>query len=238
MSIASFDFIQFDEQTHRYYNTHISQYVPSVTTVLSKLYKFDKEYHLKRKAKVLNITPGELEKQWDTKRDNAANKGKIFHKYMEDRLLNKPTDIENYVAESYLSTYKDDVSLHCEMIVGNHVIAGTFDNLSIRDGKYILKDWKTNETFTTQSGYNLSKPFTYLDNSKFTIYALQLSMYRYLLDIPIHKMEVVHFTDTGYKVYTLPYMEREVWQIIKQLEHDNRATYSSSTGIDPSILRE
>lgn len=233
-----FDFIQFDEKTHRYFNTNTGKYVPSVTSIISKLYTFDKAYHLKRKASKLNITPEELEKQWDTKRDNAANKGKVFHKYMEDRLLNRPTDIENYVAESYLATYKNDVSLHCEMVVGNHLIAGTLDNLSLRDGKYILKDWKTNEKFTTESEYNLAKPFAYLDTSKFTLYALQLSLYRYLLDIPIYRMEVIHFTDTDYKVYTLPYMEREVWQIIKQLEHDNRATYSSSTRIDPSILRE
>lgn len=237
MYIADFDFIQFDEQTHRYYNTNTGQYVPSVTSVISKLYKFDKAYHLKRKAKKLNITPEELEKQWDTKRDNAADKGKVFHKYMEDRLNNKPLLTENYIAESYLATYKDDVSLKCEMVVGNHLIAGTFDNLSLRGDKYILKDWKTNETFTVESEYNLEKPFAYLDNSKFTIYALQLSLYRYLLDIPVHRMEVVHFTDTHYKVYTLPYMEREVWQIIKKLEYDNRATYSSSTGIDPAILR-
>lgn len=227
-----FSFILFDEARHRYFNTKTSTYVPSVTSVLSKLYKFDKDYWLPKKAKQLNITVEELEKQWDDKRNRASEKGRIFHKYMEDRLNNIEVDTINTVAEQYLQDYKDDKVIACEMIVGNHLIAGTFDNLSLRDGKYILKDWKTNETFTTESEYNLTKPYQHLDNSKYTIYALQLSMYRYLLDIPIHRMEVVHFTDTDYKVYTLPYMEREIWQLIKQLEDDNRSTHSSTKGSD------
>lgn len=219
--MKKFDFIQFDEATHSYYNTEIKRKVPSVTTVLGKLNPFNKGYWLPKKAKELGVSEAELEKQWDDKRDKAAAHGSRFHKYIEDKLQMVETKDKFISADKYLEDYKNDLTIACEMIVGNDCIAGTFDNLALRNGMYILKDWKTNEEFTTSSKYKLKVPYDYLDDCKFNIYALQLSMYRVLLDLPIYKMEVVHFTETDYTVYEVPYMEREARQIIKKLRDDN-----------------
>jgi hypothetical protein len=227
------DHILFDEAAHSYLHKDLGVYLPSVTTVINKLKKpFDKVYWAKVKAKEYNMTVEAVIEMWDKNRDDASGKGRYFHKYMEDRLnrLRLPFRID--AAEAYLLDYRDDMSIENEVIVGNNVLAGTFDNLSERNGYKILKDWKTNREFKVKSEYRLLPPFDYLDDSHFTIYSLQLSLYRYLLDIPIYKMEVVHFSDDGYTVYDVPYLEREARLIIKKLEDDNRATCSSTERSD------
>ena len=236
MYIKDFSFIKFEEDKHRYFNANTGQYIPSVTSVLSKLSTFDKEYWLKVKAKQNNTTVEELEKQWDHSRDTAAKKGKDFHAHMEDYICGKAKKGIYSNADKYFEDYSKDVHVSTEVVIGNHLVAGTFDCLAVRDGSYILKDWKTNEKFTTYSTYKLEPPFQYLDNSKYTIYAFQLSLYRYLLDMPVYKMEVVHFDDNSYTVHEVPYLEREVRMLLNKLENDNRSTHSGITGIDPSVF--
>lgn len=235
--ILNFDFITFDEATHTYYNKKIKKKVPSVTTVLGKLSKpFDTKYMTAKKEKETGVPAEIIEWSWNCKRDVAANYGSRFHKYMED-MYNFGKGYGFFPsANKYFEDYKNDIVIKNEFRVGNHVIAGTFDNLSMRDGKYILKDWKTNYELSTESDYNLLPPFEYLDKSKLTEYSLQLSLYRVLLNIPIYKMELVHFKTHDYVVYDLPFMEREARMIIKNLENDNSSTRSRTKRIDKPIL--
>ena len=236
--IPNFDFITFDEATHTYFNKKTKKKVPSVTTVLNSLQSpFDMDKQTKLKELETGIPAGIIKWTWDTKREIASNYGSRFHQYLEDHYnLNSP---KGYFpsADKYISDYSEDVTVRTEFRVGNDVLAGTFDNLSVRgDGRYILKDWKTNADLTLKSDYKLLEPFSYLDKSKLTIYSLQLSLYRVLLDIPIYKMELVHFKAHDYVVYDLPFLEREARAIIQKLRDDNSRTRSRTKSVNKSIF--
>lgn len=236
--IPNFDFITFDEATHTYFNTEIQKKVPSVTTILNKLKKpFNKEKQLPLSAAKVNLPVEVVAWEWDMKRDIATNYGTRVHEYIENYYNKEPLEGYYPSAIKYLNENADQ-TIKSEFRVGNHLIAGTFDNLSMRNGEYVLKDWKTNKEFETKSMYKLLPPFQYLDKSELTIYSLQLSIYRKLLGLPISEMEVIHFGIKDYTIYKIPYMEREVNVILKQLENDYSATCSSDKGFDKSIRRQ
>lgn len=221
--INNFDFIEFDEATHTYRHRVSGTKLVSVTKVIESLHEpFNKDYWLPKKAAEQGISEEELEAVWNEKKQRAANYGTRFHRYMEDKLNLVNTKEKFVAADKYLQDYNEDVAVATEVRVGNHLVAGTFDCVVKRNGRYVLKDWKTNgvDKFTVESKYNkkLLAPFNYLPDCKLTLYTLQLSMYRYLLDLPIWKMELVHFTEEDYKVYEVPYMQSEVWKIMESLD--------------------
>lgn len=219
--IPNFNFIVFNEAEHSYFNTRTNKYVPSVTTVLDRLKKKDKDKMLKAGVAKTGIPADILSWMWKTKNNVATNYGSRVHKYIEDICDLKEAKGHFPSVDKYFEDCHKDITVHSEFRVGNDLIAGTFDNLTLRDGKFILKDWKTNAVMTTQSPYKLDYPFRHLDDSKLTLYSLQLSMYRLLLGIEIESMEVVHFGAKDYTVYTVPYMEAEVKKILKNLHNDN-----------------
>lgn len=74
----------FDEPQHKYTDTFNNSYI-STTTILHKYQQtFDKSYWLKKKARELNISEKELEKQWDTIKDEACDRGSNTHNGLED----------------------------------------------------------------------------------------------------------------------------------------------------------
>lgn len=74
----------FHEDGHKYNDSLGNEYL-SVTTLLGSYHqKFDKNYWLLKKAKELHISPKELEKQWDTIKDEACSRGTLTHNGLED----------------------------------------------------------------------------------------------------------------------------------------------------------
>lgn len=76
----------FHEDEHKYNDTDGNDYI-SVTTILGNYKtKFDKEYWLKRKAKELRISVKELEKQWESIKNEACERGTNTHNNLEDNI--------------------------------------------------------------------------------------------------------------------------------------------------------
>ncbi len=76
--------ITFDEANHKYYNEFGTEYI-SVTTFLNTLKKpFDTEKHAARVAEKNNTTPDAIKATWKALTVEAQEKGKAFHKAMED----------------------------------------------------------------------------------------------------------------------------------------------------------
>lgn len=76
--------LTFKEDGHKYSDNFGNEYL-SVTTMLGNYHqKFNKNYWLLKKAKELHISPKELEKQWNTIKDEACERGTFTHNGLED----------------------------------------------------------------------------------------------------------------------------------------------------------
>lgn len=205
-----FKHILYEDRKHVYYNLETKETLTSVTTLIKRFKKpFDKEYWLQVKAEEKGITVDELRREWDNLKDDGLSIGNDYHNYIEKRnnrewVLPKKQDVEDYISSH------NDITLFHEFIIGNNVVGGKFDNLSLRNNDLILKDWKTNKKFEVNSKYRLINGLEHIPACEFYEYALQLSLYQYILDLPIKSREVVWFNRKGqYQVFEVPYLEDE-----------------------------
>lgn len=216
-----FKHVHFIDETHTYYVN--GNRVPSVSSVIGKYKpKFDKEYWLPRKAKELGVTEVELEAVWNLKRDTAIEKGKNTHNFIEATLRDEewtkpPIELVN----RYLASITD-TTIACELIMGNELLCGTTDNLALRNGKLVLKDWKTNWQFREDSQYKMLPPFQYIPNTEYYIYAIQLNLYRKLLGLEVDTLEIVWFNNDTWRIYNMPIMEREMRIIFQDLQNNQK----------------
>lgn len=100
-------------------------------------------------------------------------------------------------------------------------IAGTFDCL-VQDKitkEYILVDWKTNAEISKEGfrGQCMNGPLSNLEACDYNYYALQLSIYQYLLqeEYSISKRLLVHITDVV-KIIEVPYLKKEVEGLLNE----------------------
>ncbi len=210
-----FEKVGFDPIAHAY--TYDGQPIPGVSSVISKFTPvFKREYWLKRKSEELGVSVEQLSAQWDESRDVGIDRGHTFHTYAEFRLKGIETDNRIEVVDRYLDSIKDE-SVFEELIMGGPIYGGTLDNLVIRDGELVLKDWKTNRIFDKDSKFKLLSPLNHLPNTRYWKYALQQSLYTKLLDEPVSKIEIVWFHDDTWEVIDIPYLEQEVDSILNKL---------------------
>ena len=175
--------------------------------------------------KYVGKTVEELIGEWDA----AANFGTAVHKEIEDYINNKntPTIDKAIAGINWLNKYlkKSDFDIFSEVIIycENLKIAGTID-LLVYDKLnkiYNILDWKTSKSVSSES-YKMKKgikPETSdLLDSKFNHYALQLSLYRYLLeknyDITIDDQIIVHIDNDSVHGYVTPYLVKNIESIL------------------------
>lgn len=76
----------FEESSHSYTDTLGNRYVSTTQILHGYQPKFDKTYWLRKKAKELGISEKKLEKQWDTIKDEACERGSNTHNGLEDSI--------------------------------------------------------------------------------------------------------------------------------------------------------
>lgn len=235
--------ITFEEETHRYsseINGNEIEYV-SGTTFLHRFFQpFDPTGKIaERCALKEGLTVEALKAKWAAKRDNSCVFGTRCHETCEDTLLalpyrNKP---ENEREEKTFKVAKDIAGqfrkqldiLAVEKIVFSPYlpipVAGTIDLLarSRKDGSILVLDWKTNEKIDTENKYGkfCLDPISHIPDLNYHHYALQLSLYQYLLEfgkyVPIgskFKRAIIHLTESGYQIHQLPDYSREIRDMI------------------------
>lgn len=221
--ISKFSQVDFTDDTHTYRVD--GRKVPSVSEVIGRYKKpFDRDYWLKVKAEERGITTAELAAEWDRKRDDACDLGHDWHKYIECRLLNQPVEGHIPLIERFLSQ-DDSKTIVCELVMGNKFLCGTVDNLVMRDGRIVIRDWKTNGKFTFYSPYGLINGLDHLPDTEFAKYCVQLNLYRRLMgrEVPVSAMEIVWFDRerNSYYIIPVPFMDDECDLIIKTLVNDH-----------------
>jgi hypothetical protein len=223
--------IQFEAKEHVY--TCNGVVLESVTTTIDKFFpKFDTIYWSERKARSMGVSPEELRMQWKVKGLMAANLGTELHANIERYFLGEsyaPISgfglFEKFIAENPLVPYRSEWTIYDE----EHKVAGTIDFLDCQDGKYVMYDWKRSTKLITSNGevertsrFNNRGfgPIAHIHDTAFYHYALQQSMYQYILEknygviVSDRNLVVLHPDNTTYHIVSVPYLKEEVVAIL------------------------
>ncbi len=204
----------------------------SVTTFVDNAFpKFNAEYHAKRKAEQLGVSVKEILEMWEKKGQESRDLGTAMHAKIESYYLGKDTTetaeyklFKVFASKMPLNPYRTEWAIYD----WGHKIAGTIDFVDYQNGEYVIYDWKRSDKIvengmpvkTNKYGEKGKKPLEHLDNTPYYHYALQLSLYKYILEknygLKIADLRLGIFHPTYNKPYVLkmPYLEKEVNDII------------------------
>ena len=201
-------FIKFKEDTHQYFDPSGIEY-QSMSRVLKTIQNpFDRDGISKAVARKEGISPEQVLKNWDEKRDNAAEYGNFIHKGMENYFNGMKVNDKRVfeLAKNFSIETKDYYRISTEHILhdSEFKIAGQTDLLLDRQNNnrskgspwiIDLMDYKTNlekgiyfDSISRKNGeirhYKkfLLSPLDHLEECNFNIYALQLSGYGRMLE--------------------------------------------------------
>ena len=201
----------------------------SVTTFVKNCFpEFDSEFHAKRKAEAMGITKEAVLEIWDKKGRESREQGTAMHKKIESYYLGKePSTDETF---ELFKIFADKIMLkpyRTEWAVYDweQKIAGTIDFVDYQNGEYTIYDWKRSDKLIAKNGLPIKNsqygekalaPIENLDDSPYYHYALQLSLYKYILeknyDITVSKLRLGIFHPSYNKPYVLemPYLQNEI----------------------------
>lgn len=185
--------IAFDADSHVY--TVGGRELRSVTTVVSDNFeKFDADYWALRKAPSLGMTPEDVKDMWRRNGEAAAAKGTAMHAGIEQYYLdqtmpdNDTADLfRQFVALHQLHPYRTEWAIFDE----GYKVAGTLDFLDCTDGVFTIYDWKRSNKILDASGSPIissrfdkyaAEPISHIPDTTYCHYALQVSIYRHLLE--------------------------------------------------------
>ena len=171
--------------------------------------------------KYKHMTADELLAVWRKKADYGTLVHEEIEYYIKDK--EQPKDDRSIRAVKWLNGYKMQSSykLYSEKIIYSKELqlAGTIDLLMYDESSdsYIIVDWKTSTKIDTSAyrGKTGNHEITRnLEDCNFNHYALQLSLYRYLLEtyykLKIRSQMIVHITDRDCRGYTTPYLSNHI----------------------------
>lgn len=244
--------ILFNEELHKYYLEGTDKVFTSVSRILDRYSPtFNQhEVSLAMAKKEVKKTGGDVEQEqkrilaeWKEKNLRSIDRGNIIHKIKEDEEIAKGAKVHKFcpagdkVCWDYDALKNLEDGVYVEFIVPffQGWLIGQVDYFNIKDKKFYLKDYKTNEDFQIEpkkyfnpksNRYEFkyfSNPLNHWEHSKFRYYTLQLSMYSYFLEslgYECQGIEIEHFQFKDNKVsgsttYLVPYEKEKVKSLIK-----------------------
>ena len=221
--------IHLFEDEHKYQlRSNPSITFNSVTELISKYFEpFNKDSVASKlintHPKYFGMTKVELIKQWDERRDQGSK----IHKEIEDFIKSGKvaTEQKSLDAIDWLERNSLEKELQSEAIIFSKElkIAGSIDVL-IHDKKnnsYVILDWKTSKSIpkTSFNGKMGIHPATrHLMDCKFIHYSMQLSFYRYILEmyygLLISDQLIAHLDGNSCTIHRAHYHKNEIMKII------------------------
>ena len=219
--------ITFRESDHIYMVDGVP--LDSVTSFVTNCFpKFNTNFYAKRKAEELGKRPEEVLAEWEKKGQESRELGTAMHRKIEDYYLGKnPASDETFdlfrifANKITLKPYRTEWAVYD----WEHKIAGTIDFVDYQNGEYIIYDWKRSSKLIAGNGLPIKKsiygekalpPIDHLDDTPYYHYALQLGLYKYILEkdykIKVSKLRLGIFHPSYNKPYILeiPYLEDEI----------------------------
>ena len=201
--LNKFNDVVFTEEGHIY--TMGGKKATSVTTFIGQFKKpFERDFWAARSAKKANVKLQDILEKWDSISLRACNKGSKFHAFAENYINNKilpniiydfDIDIEAYntIESQFLKFYENSkenlIPIRSELCVGSSQlgICGMVDQLYYSNtlNGLVIFDWKTNKRMNYTSRYQnmMLPPISHLEECEFSTYSLQLSLYRYIIEL-------------------------------------------------------
>lgn len=227
--------VVFIEGTHKYYNSITAEEYISCTTLIKRYTpEFKAEEIAERISKRDNVKVDDILKKWDEESKRATDFGTKIHKCMERYVKHNPMLIDDEwkdttkIGYDMLMEEAEGHNIESEKLLFNHEykIAGQSDVIYTKDHRvYNVADFKTNKKIEYSSKYDeyMLYPLNHLQHCSYNEYALQLSLYAYMLQQPIGKMFLLHLNKET-KVWTkipMPYMKHEVMVLLKHYKLKN-----------------
>lgn len=234
---TSFNDVMYVDKTHTYYLKKDKTPLTSVTTFIGQYKnKFDVEYHSKRISERDNIPQEEIIKKWDDIRELACYIGENFHLFAEQVSLNKIYDkfeVSEKLMKMCIDFYKNfyakgNTIIKTEILVYDidTMLSGQSDFLfyNKNSDEFFVGDYKTNKKLDTHSEWEnkMLTPVEHLDDCELEHYALQLSLYKYIIEkvtgiIFSDKLFIIWFNEVNDKAitYVLNYKKKEIEAMIK-----------------------
>ena len=205
--------------------------------------EFDSETIAEKVAIRDNKTTQQVLDEWQYKNDFSKVKGSTCHEFAQSRWsgevwqekhfdgsekYERAVEIIQWQANEFRHDYKDRLKhLADEFVIGSeeYDIASAIDHLFINkltDG-LVLVDYKTNTDIYKNEKYakNMKVPLQHLKDTTLNHYAIQLSIYKYIVEkytnLKFEEMFIVWFSEEqeNYKIVEVPYLEEEVKKILE-----------------------
>jgi len=219
-------YLFFDDKLHRYtYNGDVLQ---SVTNFVENCFPmFDVEYHAKGVAARQGKPTQEIIAMWERKGQESRERGTEMHNKIEKYYqgISSPEDetfrlFKMFASKVILKPYRTEWAVFDE----EFKIAGTIDFVDYQNGKYTIFDWKRSDKLVAnempiKASIYKSKglyPLEHLEDCPYYHYALQLSLYKFILEknynIRVEDLRLGVFHPSYNKPYVLkiPYLGKEV----------------------------
>ena len=222
--------VSFSEKEHLYY--YKGRTLSSVTTLVKNhfpKFNFNNE-QAERSAEKLGISSKEVLSNWKA----SADFGTLVHTQAEKLLWCRDLEsldildakLSNYCEQVYEGIIETEPNLvYTELMVwdSEFSVAGTVDFLTYNPdtNEIDIWDWKTNSSICNENmtfgkfGFGeLGK----IPDTNFWHYALQLSIYKYILikhGFKIGKLRLVHLQESSYNIIELPYLSDEAYIILR-----------------------
>lgn len=222
-----------EKEKHQYFCEDGHEYM-SVSSLLSKIKpKFDLESKALECALRKKVSVDDILKEWDDKKKIGLNHGTDVHENVESYFLNREIRNERYrnvVEDIYKIAYRKEAYNELICFDKSKRVCGTSDYVHFKKDTFDISDFKTNVKFNFENQYSdkfLLDPVSHLPNSEYFIYALQLSLYAYMIEnltglrcgfLNIYWLKRQLDTKTIFKAkwlkYTVPYLKEEVKNIL------------------------
>jgi len=231
--------ITFDEEPHVYY-VDKKPYSLSVTSFIKTFFEeFDadsvinKNYHkwqANTLSKYYGLSVNQIKTSWKKISDNALAFGSKLHKDIE--LFYNEIDVVNDSPEfHYFLNLHNKIKEKCVpyrtewMIFDEDIkMAGSVDVCyTNKKDNLLIFDWKRSKKIQKNNDFRKGKyPLNHLDDTNYWHYALQLNMYKYILENKYEKivsglyLVCLHPNQEDYKLISVPDLQREVIKMIER----------------------
>lgn len=217
--------IHFDADSHTYTATTPAGgevLCDSVTTIVESLFAaFDADYWAARKATPTH-TAEQIKAEWAARGEQARTLGTQLHDRIERHYLGYEPDAEaltdkafrhfmQFAAEVPLLPYRTEWKIYSERAR----IAGTLDFLAYDGRKFEIYDWKRSSKLVDSCGAVIDSdrygrhalaPVEHVPDTVFHHYALQVSLYRYILEQEYGIVVAAGHLGTFHPDYERPYV--------------------------------
>jgi len=202
--------IIFNAEDHSYKSIDSDENINwiSVTTLIAKFKnpfnaeKVAKKVSKRKSSKWYGLSPKKIQKIWNNESERAMTLGTYYHNQREEDICSfSSIERDGFTIPVFTPQGEEDgikIAPHQRLDPGvypEHMvylksvgICGQADLVEVVDGKVNIIDYKTNKEIRTKSFKNwegiserMSTPLSHLDDCNFNHYALQLSIYMYII---------------------------------------------------------